>query len=246
MTDWQVISVWKAGRPGGGQVNSHAHEFHELVYYVQGSGQTVIGGQTWPFAEGHFALIPPQVEHEERHHTDCRVICLEMAGLSEEGILFWQDTDGAVLRILRELLTEARLQPFGYREMMALKLNELHLHLRRRESGVQQERSFEYIVNYLRENYHEKIRLSDCARQLNLSYDYFQHRFKALTGYSPQQFLVRRRLEVAAALLRTGQDSCTAIAYRCGFSTSAQFSALFRRTYGLSPQQYRRQQRNER
>lgn len=240
MEDMRLISIWHARRPSGRRVNFHSHDYHELVYYDGGNGKTTIGDRVYGFSDGHFALIPPHVDHDEQHFADCRVICLEFVGLSDAVPVFGRDPAGAVRRILRDLLTEAETQPFGYRDMMTVKLNELHLHLLRSENTGLNEKNFEYIINYIRENYHEKIRLSDCARQLNLSYDYFQHKFKALTGLSPQQFLIRRRLEAAEALVRSGDGSCTEIAYRCGFSTSAQFSALFTREYGVSPLHYRK------
>ena len=45
---------------------------------------------------------------------------------------------------------------------------------------------------------------------------------------------------VETELFWLGQGGCTEIAYRCGFSNSAQFSAIFKREKGLSPQQYRK------
>ena len=74
---------------------------------------------------------------------------------------------------------------------------------------------------------------------MNISYDYFQHKFKELTGFSPQQFLLNQRLLAAKELLQNSRLSCTEIAYRCGFSTSAQFSMLFKTHLGMSPLAFR-------
>ena len=101
-------------------------------------------------------------------------------------------------------------------------------------------KNFDYIIHYIKENFHEKIILADCARQLNLSYDYFQHKFKALTGFSPRQFLLMQRLAASEKMLAAGNLSCTKIAYLCGFSSSAQYSAIFKREYGLTPLQFRK------
>ena len=115
------------------------------------------------------------------------------------------------------------------------------LHIARKENDTGNTKNFDYIINLLRENFFEHINLSDCAKQLNISYDYFQHKFKKLTGTSPQQFLIEQRLLFAEKLLIEGNSNCTEIAYRCGFSTSAQFSAFFKRRFGQSPLQYKRQ-----
>lgn len=49
------------------------------------------------------------------------------------------------------------------------------------------------------------------------------------------------RINASVNLLENSDDSCTEIAYRCGFLTSAQFSYIFKKKFGLSPLQYKKQ-----
>ena len=125
--------------------------------------------------------------------------------------------------------------------MLVIKLNELILNIIRIENTIIDTKNFEYIINYIRENFHEHINLSDCAKQLNISYDYFQHKFKALTGYSPQHFLMEQRLLASKEMLKKGAYNCTEIAYLCGFCTSSQFSAMFKKRYSITPMQFKKQ-----
>ena len=154
--------------------------------------------------------------------------------------LLLRDSDGLLLRLARDILSESTRQQQGYQDMIQARLLELTVQLSRTgtEAPVAP-KNFEYTVNYIRENYHEKIIFSDLARDLHLSYDYFQHRFKQLIGVSPQRFLLERRLEAASRMLRDSETSCTEIAYRCGFSNSSQFSMLFKRELGMAPHQFR-------
>ncbi len=241
MFDVQLVSIWKAPKFKGYYINHHAHNCYELVYYSYGNGETTIGEQTYFFTDNCFALIPPYVSHDELHRADAEVICLEFSCSSQLPQSFIEDENNVIYKILKELLSEAKNQKYGYKEMINAKLTELCLNVLRNENKTYNEKSFEYIINYLKENYHEKIILSNCAKQLNISYDHFQHRFKEITGLSPQQFLVDIRLVASENLLKSGNLSCTQIAYRCGFSTSAQFSALFKRKYGVSPLKFRNQ-----
>lgn len=243
MDDIGLISVWRAVRTEKTYVNFHEHNYYELVYYQQGHGTTTVGGKAYTYADGRFMLIPPHMPHDETHDTDTEVICLECAGVPELTCQLYEDSRNTIYKILNQLLAEVAHQDYGYQDMIAIKLKELFLHVLRNENVAAEEKNFEYIINYLKENYHERIVLSDCAKQLSLSYDYFQHTFKKLTGFSPRQFLVTQRLQAAEKILESGDVSCTEIAYRCGFSTSAQFSALFKREYGKTPLQYRKQQR---
>lgn len=235
----KLISIWSAKRAKGLYVQPHNHNYHELVYYPKGNGETTVGGNEYSFSGSRFAVIPPFVEHNEYHTADGEVICLEFDTDAELSAGISKDGSEKIFKILKNILKEAKEQDFGYRDMITLKLNELLLCLLREKNPKADEKNFDHIINYIKENYHEKLLLSDCAAQLSLSYDYFQHKFKELTGQSPQSFLIKCRLSAAEKLLKSGELSCTEIALSCGFSTSAQFSALFKREYGMSPMQYK-------
>ena len=241
MRNIQLVSLWRAIRSQNTYINYHTHNCHELVYYVFGSGKTNIAGTPFHFADNTFTLIPKNTEHDELHYTDSEVICLKFSGADDLRLCLYQDGTHRISKILAELLSEISQQPYGYQEMLEIKLNEIMLHIAREENNTGDTKNFDYIINFLQENFHEHIILSDCAKQLNISYDYFQHKFKMLTGTSPQQFLIEQRLLFAKKLLTDGNFNCTEIAYRCGFSTSAQFSAFFKRRFGQSPLQYKKQ-----
>lgn len=240
----RFLSVWEAPRARETYVGFHSHGFYELVYYPAGGGVTALGERAYPFAAHTYALIPPSVSHDERHEADGAVICLLFDTDESLTAGMRKDTLLAVHRLLREMLDEAQRQAYGYEALLEAKLTELCVLLSREERRPAAEKDLGHVVNYLRENYHERILLSDLAARMHLSYDYFQHKFKSETGVSPQKFLLHRRLEAARALLDEGGLSCTEIAYRTGFSTSAQLSALFKREYGVSPLVYRKKRKS--
>lgn len=241
MQNLQLISAWKATKTKSTYINYHSHEYYELVYYLSGSGKTEIGGKMFPFSDNSFALIPGNTEHDELHDSDSEVICLIFSGIDDLQLGFFKDYSHTISKILNELLYEINKQTYGYKEMLVIKLNELMLNIIRIENNTNNTKNFEYIINYLRENYYEHINLLDCAKQLNISYDYFQHKFKAITGYSPQQFLMEQRLLACKKMLKESDYNCTEIAYRCGFCTSAQFSGMFKKRYGITPLQFKKQ-----
>jgi len=238
--DMELFSAWEAERAEGTYIGFHAHEYHELVYYPYGGGVTVLGEEVCAFSENCFAVIPPSVAHDEKHLRAGAVLCLVFSCDAELEKGVKKDTYGAVYRVAKELLAETQMQKRGYADMIRAKLAELCVLIARAEDDRRGEKDFGYVINHLKENYHEHIRLSDCAKQLNISYDYFQHRFKAVMGMSPQRFLLSCRLRAAERMLLDGRLGCTEIAFRCGFSTSAQFSAIFKRENGVSPLEYRK------
>lgn len=240
MDELGFVTIWRSQKEVGSCVSLHTHNYYELVYYHTGSGDTTICGSCHGFSSRTLVLIPPGVPHDERHRIGGELYCLSFRSENPFPVLLRQDPDGQILRLLRDLLEESTRQAIGYRNMIRAKLLELSVLLcRAGSSDSASPKNFEYTIGYLRENYHQKIVFSDLAQDLNLSYDYFQHRFKQLMGVSPQRFLLDRRLEAACRMLRDSSCSCTEIAYRCGFSNSSQFSMVFRREYGLTPRQFR-------
>lgn len=235
----ELICIRKLSKPKADNVNFHTHNYHELVYYTFGNGKTTIDNDCYSFSNNHFFVIPPGVMHNEIHNADAEVICLEFSSHTDIPKSFYKDTSLKCYYALKDLLHEAKNQQYGYKDMINLKLNELFLYMHRSDNPSVNEKNFEYIINYIQENYHQKIVLTDLSKQLNISYDYFQHRFKEITGLSPRQFLIKKRLSASKELLKSSSLSCTEIAFRCGFSTSAQYSALFKKEFGLTPLKYR-------
>ena len=96
--------------------------------------------------------------------------------------------------------------------------------------------------DYMLACYDSPIRLANMAAVANLSTNHFLRAFKQLFGQTPHQFLTAYRLQQAAKMLNT-ERSVTDICFAVGFESPGSFSTLFRRTYGLSPEHYRRQKR---
>lgn len=239
MQNATLLSVRSVQRKQGTRISTHAHKYHELVYYQSGDGHIVIDENKHHFTEHCFAIIEAHAEHNEIHREDATVICLEFTGTNTLPTGMFYDKDHTILHSLRLLLQESRKQPYGYQEMLTLQLNMLLLQILRHQNTAFAPKDFSYIIHYLSENFHEKISLVSCAQELNISYDYFQHKFKKLTGYSPQQYLLEQRIRGAEKLLQEENYSCTEIAQRCGFCTSAQFSAQFKAARGITPLKYR-------
>jgi AraC-like DNA-binding protein len=87
--------------------------------------------------------------------------------------------------------------------------------------------------------YFERITVDDLARAAGLSRAHFSREFRATFGESPHAYLLTRRLERAAALLRTTDNSVAEICFSVGLQSVGSFTTSFKRTYGASPTAYR-------
>lgn len=87
--------------------------------------------------------------------------------------------------------------------------------------------------------YFEPLGVADLARAAGLSRAHFTREFRGAFGESPHAYLLTRRLERAAALLRTTDHTVADICFSVGLRSVGSFTTSFTRTYGVSPTAYR-------
>src|SRR5437868_14177836 len=87
--------------------------------------------------------------------------------------------------------------------------------------------------------YFEPLGVGDLARAAGFSQAHFSREFRRAFGEAPHQYLLTRRLERAAALLRNTDRSVADICLTVGLLSVGSFTTSFGRTFGLSPTAYR-------
>lgn len=85
----------------------------------------------------------------------------------------------------------------------------------------------------------DDISLAVLARQAGLSVFHLQRVFSAVVGETPKQLTLRLRLQRAAVMLLTRDDSVLEVALACGFQSHEVFCRTFRRHFGMTPKAYR-------
>jgi AraC-like DNA-binding protein len=89
--------------------------------------------------------------------------------------------------------------------------------------------------------YFERLTVDDLAEAAGLSRAHFSRAFRDAFGESPHAYLLTRRLERAAALLRNTDRGVAEICFSVGLQSVGSFTSSFSRTYGVPPQAYRKQ-----
>jgi AraC-like DNA-binding protein len=87
--------------------------------------------------------------------------------------------------------------------------------------------------------YAEPLGVDDLARAAGLSRAHFSREFRRTFGVTPHGYLLTRRMERAAALLRMNDRSIPDICYSVGLRSVGSFTTSFTRTFGASPAAYR-------
>jgi AraC-like DNA-binding protein len=87
--------------------------------------------------------------------------------------------------------------------------------------------------------YFEPLGVDDLARAAGLSRAHFSREFRRAFGESPHAYLLTRRLERAAALLRTTDNSVAEVCLAVGLQGIGSFTTSFKRAFGKTPTEYR-------
>ncbi len=87
--------------------------------------------------------------------------------------------------------------------------------------------------------YFEQLTVADLATVADMSPSHFSRGFSETFGESPHQYLLTRRLERAATLLRTSDWSVARICFAVGWNSVGSFTTSFHRVFGQSPTAYR-------
>jgi len=87
--------------------------------------------------------------------------------------------------------------------------------------------------------YSEPLDVDDLADAAGLSRAHFSREFRRAFGESPHSYLLTRRMERAAALLRNTDHSVADVCLSVGLQSIGSFTTSFKRTYGVTPTAYR-------
>jgi AraC-like DNA-binding protein len=85
----------------------------------------------------------------------------------------------------------------------------------------------------------EPLDVDDLAGAAGLSRAHFSREFRRTFGESPHQYLLTRRLERAASLLRMTDRSVADVCFSVGLQSVGSFTSSFTKTFGVSPTAYR-------
>lgn len=98
-------------------------------------------------------------------------------------------------------------------------------------------------LNYIEQNFQNDISVEGIAQFCGLNRTYFGRIFRKAVGKSPQEFILSYRMAKAAELLKLTQLSIGDIGNAVGYVNQLHFSRAFKNVYGISPREWRNQNR---
>lgn len=91
------------------------------------------------------------------------------------------------------------------------------------------------MINYIKNNYQDKISISDLSKELAYSESMLNRKFKKEVYLTFNEYLNRYRINKAIELLENSDYNISEIAYMCGYSSAKYFSRVFKKYLGIAP-----------
>lgn len=243
----------------------HAHkDFVEIILICSGISEYLIHDKKQYIRPGDLIIYNSGVVHDEISGPDIEVgsYCVAVGGLhmpglrenalipDDAGYIFPTGDSFDELRTICEMMFrslaagETRAEAFCHSLMHALLVKALAVTDGKSAADEGEEVEEPHILGlrikeYIDKYYMEPITLQSMGEALHISPYYLSHVFKQMSGYSPVQYLLRRRIGEAQTLLITTDLPITRIAEMVGYDTQSYFNLQFTKNVGMPPKKFR-------
>ena len=110
------------------------------------------------------------------------------------------------------------------------------------KTPVSTDERMQKAIRYIQQNVNQHLTVGDVADYAGFSKSYFSAYFKKTLGFSVSAFILRCKLEEGRELLQYTDKSISTISEFLCFSSQSHFHTAFRKQFGMTPSEYRKQQ----
>lgn len=235
-------------------VSYHRHNHHQIVISLSGQSEFGIDGVTSLVYPGLGCFVMANCDHTFVGVGDNELLVINLPLVFTDNNQMEQritqlfsrsgyfNLDNQSQRLIQLLSLEMKASPDDELLQQACAMTllcVLHRHFKIPTRDKQSQRiDIDIIDNYIERNIHHKISVSQLAAIAFLSESQFYALFKSQIGFTPQRYILQKRLQLAKQLLQESQLTLADIAQICGFASQSSFSQAFRRLCGISPARY--------
>ncbi len=168
---------------------------------------------------------------------------LKKLDITEKQPMFYPKESGAsVLKCMETLLQEQEQEYKTIGNFYALLQTMENCAMGKQEHREELRQNYiEKIKRYIEHRYAEEVKISELAEHCGLNRSYMTKFFTEGTGLSPKEYLLYYRMDRAKELLRGKEIPISNVAYAVGYSDPLAFSKMFKKREGISPVEYREQ-----
>lgn len=212
---------------------------HWLLHYViSGFGFFEIDGKHYDIGPGQIFVIPPGVTtyYEADAKKPWRYIWVGFTTKDELPVKLPEIITAPELGEVFESMKQCSKMKSGKEAFLSGKIWELFALLL--EQTKQSADWIDIAINFMQNNYHNKISITDVADKVGFDRSYFSSAFKKRMGMSPQSFLIKLRMEKAATLMLKSGIKPSIAATSVGYDDIFVFSKAFKKHFGVSPREF--------
>ncbi len=245
----------------------HKHSFFEVCFVVDGEGEYIDDGCTYPLQKNTMFFSRPEVLHQiksksglsllyvafeliESESTEEWIRIMEEAKQYSEVIIDVKDDTTAALLWKSLLIQATKSEQAFFEEMLTNLAYSLilslvqtfvsYLHNDNRDTSPKTASSLFNIAKlYIKDNLSQPLKLTDAARHLHISGRHLSRIFVSESGISYSEFVQNERIQRAATLLKTTDLSIKDISEETGFKNVHYFTRVFTSAMGSSPGRFR-------
>lgn len=222
-----------------------ARNFSAMTLRLKASGKYICKGKTINFEPASVCITPAGLEYERKAtEENVLVIYFNMLNFVSKEIEVYPVADGEkyeklflkALKIKQEndVGCTFRINAVAYEIFSELKREE-GLAAKSKDNRIMQS------AEYMRQNFgNPELSVEQVINNAYVSPTYFRQEFKKIYGISPKDYLDALRMQYATFLMETDHFSTKEISVRCGFSDVAYFRTVFKRKFGTTLTQYRK------
>lgn len=256
----KLLYVSSAQYGGDWHSTPHTHNCSELFYVTSGLGQFQIENRLYPVSMNDLIIINPNVIHTEvsLNSNPLEYIVVGVDGLELETIdstdnlyriINCENFRDRILFSMQQMLKEIENKAPGY-ETVCQDLMEILVIILLRQTNFSTSlspvkknstRLCKIVHRYINSHYKENITLDSLVQLTHVNKYYLVHAFTKEYGISPISYVIARRIEEAKQLLKNDDYTVSFISQMLGFSSQSYFSQIFKKTVGLTPNEYRKQ-----
>ena len=195
--------------------------------------------------ERYILWVDPAFLHSYSKKSAELLTCFQIASQNNLHLLRLQDGAKQIFQShLEALYHELSSSEFGNEMMADAFLFQLMIQLNREllsNSHVlpsfHSDPRIQWLIQYIREHLEQPLSIPELASLLYVSPSYLMHLFRQETGMSLHQYIIRKRIQLAASRLKEGIPA-TEVCFSCGFQDYSTFSRAFKKVFKISPGQY--------
>lgn len=231
---------------------------HYLIHYIlNGQGTFHVDGKKYRLGRNQgFLICPNVITYYEADKLEPWIYTwvgfqgikaeqyLKYANLTRENPVFQYDRGPFMRDCFSEMIESSKLKrssEIRLQGLLYMFLSEL-IETSDQGNNLKENQKDMYVkksIQFIEMNYSRDITVCDIAEHLGLNRSYFSALFKEATHTSPQEFLVRYRVNKAVELMKQVNLSISEISRSVGYNDPLTFSKIFKKVKGSSPRKYR-------